>query len=113
MVDQFAVSDIEGLVVDQQPDDLAVGDVDDGLAGLGIAEAGLGIGQRTGLVEPRQVGAGQAVRFAFVEVAAQPDMSVRQGEQRFRLRQQIQVQPGLAQLPGLHRVRVVGDHLGH
>ena len=68
--EQFAVPDVERLVADQQPNDLAVGDVDNGLAGLRIAEPGLGVRQRPDLVEGIQVGAGQAVRFALVEVAA-------------------------------------------
>ena len=83
--DQFAVPDVERLVLDEQANDLAVGDVDDGLAGLRIAVAGLGVGQRPDFVEGVQIGAGQAVRLALVEVAAQPDVPVGQGEQRFRL----------------------------
>ena len=43
---QLAVADVERLVLDQQPDDLAVGDVDDRLAVLGVAVAGLGVRQR-------------------------------------------------------------------
>ncbi len=96
---QFAVPDVERLVADQQANDLAVGDVDDGLAGLRIAVAGLGVRQRPDFVEGVQVGARQAVRLALVEVAAQPNVPVGQGEQRFRLGYQIQIQPRLAHLP--------------
>ena len=60
--DQRAVAHVEGLVVDQQADELAVGDVDDGLALLGVAVAGLRVGQRAHLVEGVQVGPGHAVR---------------------------------------------------
>ena len=84
--EQFAVSDVERLVVDEQAHDLAVGDVDDRLAVLGIAEARFGVRQRPGLVERVQVGARQAVRLALVEVAAQPDVAVGQREQRLGLR---------------------------
>ncbi len=48
-----------GRVVDQQPDDLAVGHVDDGLPRLRVAVAGLGVGQRARLPEGVQVGAGE------------------------------------------------------
>ncbi len=99
VVDEPAVAQVERLVVDQQPDDLAVGDVDDGLAGLGVAVAGLGVGQRAGLVEPVQVGAGQAVRLALVQVAAHPDVPVAEGEDRLGLGQPVQVQPDLADAP--------------
>ena len=90
---QLAVPHVERLVVDQQPDQLAVGDVEDRLARLGIAVAGLGVGQRALLVERVEVGAGQAVRLALVEVAAQPDVAVGQGEQRLGLRQDVEVEP--------------------
>ena len=60
--DQRAVAHVEGLVVDQQADELAVGDVDDGLAVLRIAVAGLRVGQRAHLVERVQVGPGHPVR---------------------------------------------------
>ena len=43
---QLAVSDVERLVVDEQPDHLAVGHVDHGLARLGEAVAALSVGQR-------------------------------------------------------------------
>ncbi len=40
VVDEPPVAQIERLVVDEEPDHLAVGDVDDGLPGLGVAVAG-------------------------------------------------------------------------
>ena len=46
MATQLAVAQVERLVVDEQPDELAVGDVDDRLAGLGVAVAGLGVRER-------------------------------------------------------------------
>jgi hypothetical protein len=66
---QLAVPYVEWLVADQQAKDLAIGDIDDGLAGLRISIAGLGVRQRPDFVEGIQIGAGQAVRLALVEVA--------------------------------------------
>jgi hypothetical protein len=43
------------------------------------------------------------VRFAFVQIAAQTDVAVGQGEQRFGLREPAQLEIGLADLPGLDR----------
>ncbi len=68
--DQFAIPDVERLVADQQAKDLAVGDVDNGLAGLRISITGLGVRQRPDFVERVQVGARQSEGFALVEVAA-------------------------------------------
>ena len=108
--EQLAVAHVERLVVDQQPDQLAVGDVDDGLPGLGVAVARLGVRQRAQLVERVEVGAGQAVRLALVEVAAQPDVPVGQREDRLRLGQHVQVEPGLPDVPRLDRVGALTNH---
>ena len=81
--DQFAVADVERLVLDQQTQDLAVGHVDDGLAGLRIPVSGLGVRQRPDFEEGVQIGAGQAIRLALIKVAAQPDMPIGQGEHGF------------------------------
>ena len=86
-----AVPDVERLVVDEQPDDLAVGHVDDGLPDVGEAVARLRVRQRPVLVQRVQVRARQAVRLALVQVAAQPDVPVGQGEDRLALREQVQV----------------------
>ncbi len=48
-----AVANVEGLVVDEQADDLGVGDVDHDLVLLGIAVTRLGVGQRPKLVARR------------------------------------------------------------
>jgi hypothetical protein len=109
---QFAVADVEGLVLDQQADDLAVGDVDDRLARLRIAVARLGVGQRPDFVEGVQVGSGQAVGLTLVEVAAQPDVPVGQGEQGFGLGQQVQVERGFADVPWIDGEGFVVDHDG-
>lgn len=76
---QLAVSDVEGLVVDQHSDQL-------------------------------EVGAGQAVRCALVEVAPPPDVTVGQREYRLALGRHVGVQLGLPQVPLFDAERGVGDH---
>src|SRR6202012_3309105 len=107
---QRAVPDVERLVVDQQPDQLAVGDVDDRLAGLGVAVTGLGVGQRPLLEERVQVRARQSVRLPLVEVAAEPDVPVGEGEYRLALREQVHVEPGFLQTPRLNPICGLLDH---
>jgi hypothetical protein len=51
----LAVADVEGLVVDEEADQLAVGDVDHRLPVFGVAETRLGVGQRAGLVDAVEV----------------------------------------------------------
>ena len=101
MREQLAVADVERLVVDQQPDELAVGGVDDGLAVLRVAVAGLGVRQRARLVEAVEVGAGQPERLALVEVAAQADVAVGEREDRLRLREHVEVEDVLGDRPRL------------
>ena len=86
MLEQTAVADVERLVVDEQADDLAVGHVHDRLARLRIAETGLGVRKRPQLIERVQIGAGDAVRLAFVEVRPQTDVPVGEREHRLGLR---------------------------
>src|SRR6202012_28357 len=54
-----AVPDVERLVVDEQPDYLAIGDVDDGLPHVGETVARLRVRQRAVLVQRVQVRARQ------------------------------------------------------
>jgi len=63
-------TDTEGRVVNQQPNELAVGDVHNLLAGLGVAVAGFGMRQRPHLVERVEVRAGNSVWLSLVEVSA-------------------------------------------
>src|SRR3984957_9964591 len=65
---------------------------------------------RSDFVEGVQIGAGQAVRLALVEVAAQSDVPVGQGEKRFRLGNQVEVEPGLADHPRFDGEGFLGDH---
>src|SRR5690606_7736128 len=55
-----------------------------------------------------EVGAGQPVRVALVEVAPHSDVAVGQGEQRFGFVEQFEIQPGLADPPGLDWDDVLG-----
>ena len=82
---QLPVAQVERLIVDEQADDLGVGDVDDRLTGLGVAVAGLGVGHRAQLVEPIEIGPGQSEGLSLVEVAPQPDVAVGQREHRLGL----------------------------
>ena len=109
---QVAVPDVERLIVDQQPHQLGVGDVDHRLAGLGEAVPGLGVRQRAQLVERVEVGAGETVRLALVQVAAYPDVTVGQGKDRFGLSQQVQVEPSLPDVPRVDGVSPFTDHGG-
>ena len=102
---------VERLVVDHQPDEFAVGDVDDGLALLRIPIAALRVGQRPLLVEGVEIAAEDRVRFALVQIASQPDMPVREGEDRLGLREHVQVQGCLPDLPGLDREHRLADHV--
>lgn len=56
MRDDLSVANIEGLIIHQQTDQFAVGDVYDRLPGLGVAVASLGVGQRTHLEATRPTG---------------------------------------------------------
>ena len=75
-----------------------------------IAEPRLGVRQRTNLVERVQVCARQTVWFALVEVASHADVAVRQGEQRFRFGQKVEIERGFTDMPRLHGEHAAGDH---
>ncbi len=108
----LSVADVERLIVHQQTHQLAVGDVDDGLPRLGVAVvAGFGVGQRTHLVDPVQVRAGQPMRLALIKFSPPSDVTVRQGENRLGLRQHIQIEGRLSHAPRLDRVGGMGNHV--
>src|SRR5690349_38497 len=110
MLLEFAVAHIERFIIDEQAQNLAVGHVDHRLAVLRIAVSRFRIRQWPRLVERIEVGTGQPVGLALVEVAAQPDMAVGQREHRLRLRKQIEVERGLADAPRLDGEGLFGDH---
>ena len=107
---QVAVAYVERRVAHQQPDELAVGDIDQALVHLRIAVTRLRVRQRPLLVETVEVGARDGERLTLVQIPPQPNVAVRQREQRLRLREQIQVQRRLAHRPRLDRVRPLHDH---
>src|SRR5712691_7467315 len=106
----IAVANVKRLVVDQQADEFAVGDIDNRLSGLGVGVSSLCIGQRAQFVERIQVGAWQAVRLPLIEVASQSDMSVGEGENGLGLRQGVEIEAHLADAPLLDREGRTFDH---
>src|SRR3954452_19202525 len=103
MGEQFAIADVELFVADQQPDDLAIRDVDDRLTGFGVAVSGLGVWQRPQLMDTVEIGARHAVRIALVEVPTHADVPVREREHRFGLREHVDVERTFTQRPRLRR----------
>jgi hypothetical protein len=65
---KLAEAHVERLVINQEPDDLAVGHVDRGRARLRVAVASLGVRHRARLVETVEIAAGEAVGFALIDV---------------------------------------------
>src|SRR6516162_5620480 len=110
MAYQRAVPHVEGLVVDQKADDLAVSDVDHRLARLGIAVSRLRIRQRTDLIKAVQERTGRKGRFTLFEVAAQSDVPVGKSEDGFRLPEQVKMQLALGDAPRVDREDVRADH---
>ena len=111
MVLDLAVAKVKGVVVDEQADELAVGDIDDGLPGLGVAISSLGIGQRAQLVEGVQVGAGQAVRLTtLIKDAPKSDVPVGEGENGLALCEGLKVKSHLADAPLLDRENWLLNH---
>ncbi len=97
--DDRAIPQVEGFVVDEQADDLAVGDVDDRLPHLRVTVAGLRVRQRSFFEERVEVGAGQPGRVSLLKVAAHADVPVRQREQALGLGEVVLAQAHLAYLP--------------
>jgi len=110
VVMDLTVANVKGFVVDEEADEFAVGDIDDGLPGLGVGVSSLGIGQRAQLAEGVQVGAGKAVRLPLIEVAPQSDVSIGESENGLGLRQGVEVASYLADAPLLDRKGRMFDH---
>jgi hypothetical protein len=102
------VPQIERLVLHQQPDQLAVGDVDDRLTRLRIPVPTLRVRQRAPLVERVQIRPRNRMRLPLVEVAPQPDVPVRQREHRLDLTHPVQIQPRLPHHPRFDREDTTG-----
>jgi hypothetical protein len=103
-----AVTQVERLVLHQQPDQLAVGDVDDRLTRLRVPVPTLGVGQRPPLVERVEVRPRHRVRLPLVEVAPQPDVAVRQREHRLDLTHPVRIEPRFPHHPRLDREHATG-----
>src|SRR5262249_28320262 len=63
--EQVAVTNVKGLVIDEQSDELAVSHVDHGLTGLRSTILALGFRQRTQLIETVEIRSRHSMRFAF------------------------------------------------
>ena len=70
MGQQVAVTNIKRLVIDEQPDKLAIGHVDQRLARLRCPVLALGFQQRTQLVETIEIRSWQPMWLAFVEISS-------------------------------------------
>ena len=103
VLDDLAVVEVERGVLDQQPDQLAVGHVDDRLPHLGEPVAGLGMGQRPLLEEPVEVRARDDDRLALLERSAHADVPVGQREDRLVDAERGVVEADLGQRPRLDR----------
>ncbi len=103
--------DVQRLVLDQQPYRRAVRDADDRLTGLGEPERPLGVGDRIRLEEAAQVRAAEGGRLALVQRPTDPDVAVREREDRLALRQQAEIEPLLADRPLLHPEEITWGHL--
>lgn len=111
MSPQLPVADIKGLIVHEQPDYLAIGDIDDRLPVFGIAVGSLDVGERSALIDPVEISAGHAMRFTLVEVATPTDMAIGQGEYRLALAKHVEVESCFALAPGLDGERWMVDHV--
>ena len=87
-----SVPHVERLVVDEQADDLAVGHVDQGLTRFRVAIRRLRVWQRHLLVDRVQVGPGDRMRLALVEVGTPADVAVGQREDGLRLPEPLEVE---------------------
>ena len=99
VADDLPVAEVQRLVVDEDPEELAVDDVDDRLAVLRVAVDGLGVREGAGLVQPVEVRAVHVGGLALVEVATQPDVPVGQGEDGLADAEIVEVEPGFPDRP--------------
>jgi hypothetical protein len=99
VADDLPIAQVEGLVVHEDAEQLAVDDVDHRLAVLRVAVDRLGVGEGAGLVEPVEVRAVHVRGLALVEVPTQPDVPVGQGEDGLADAEIVEVEPGLPDRP--------------
>ena len=99
---------VEGLVVDEQADDRAVGGVDDRLAGAGQTVGVLGVDDRPRLVQPVERHPGVVGRAALLGRASQAEVAVGHGEDGLERGQRLGREAALDDLPVGHRVDALG-----
>src|SRR6266487_3659006 len=101
---------IKGFVVNEETNNFAIRDIDNGLPGLGVAISRLCIWQWAQLIDGVQVGTGKAMRLPLIEVAPKPNMSIGEGENGFRLCQDVKVESRLANTPLINGESGMIDH---
>ena len=104
------VTHVERLVIHQQPDHLAVGDIDHRLPRLRQAVRASAEGKGRSSYTPFRYEPGSPCGSPFVQVPPPADVTVRQREHRLTLGEHLQVQAGLAQAPRLNRKPRMLDH---
>jgi hypothetical protein len=77
---EFAVANVEGLIVNVEANQLAIGHVHDYLISFRVAVAGLGVGQRSKLVNSIEVRTRKPVGITLVEISAPTNVPVGQRE---------------------------------
>jgi hypothetical protein len=103
--------EVEPLVVHVEPDDLRIRQVDDRLPGGREAVGLLAVGDRPRLVEAVHEGPVFMGGMALFEAPPHAEVSVRQREERLRLRQEPRIETLLHEAPLVRRIDVVGRSL--
>jgi len=107
---QLAVPDIERLILDQQPDDLAIRDAHHRLPILGITIPSLRTRQRPRLIQPSEIDPRQPKRLPLVEVRPHPHVPIGEREHQLCLHQEPKIKRSHVNRPPLnHKPRVL-DH---
>ena len=104
--------EVEGLLVNVETDDLAFGDVDDGLAVSGEAERRFTIGNGPGFVEAIDEGTVLGCRAAFLEGAAHAQVAIGGGKERLVLGNRLEVARFWISRPVVNRIDVLRREYG-
>src|SRR5262249_25240233 len=94
----------EGLVVDEELDDFAVGHTENGLASFREAIRFFCVYDRPGFIESIDEGGIFGVGTAFLRAPAHAEVSVAEREHRFELRQELAVKPFFDDVPLVGRI---------
>src|SRR5262249_44565150 len=79
--EQIAVSNVKGLIIDEQPDELAVRHVDHCLTRFRSPVLALGLQQRAQLIETVEIGSRQSMWLPLVQISAYAYVTVGECEQ--------------------------------